>query len=148
MLFRIFSQNKTSDNCSKHRAPPPTKHTLLKWVHSHGCEACLKKKKARLLAFHLKSTEKFFTKEVRSLKLFFEALGESGILQSRSIWSKRKLVVWFTHRTGKPTQEPRLSSIIRPVNGPLVMKFLHKAFTTGMAALRNTFVRLRYARIM
>lgn len=35
-------------------------------------------KKVRLLAFHLKSTEKFFTKEVRSLRLFSQALGEYG----------------------------------------------------------------------
>lgn len=96
----------------------------------------------------MKSTEKFFTKEVRSLKLFFEALGESGIFQSRSIWSKRKLVAWFTHHTSKPTQEPQLSSIIGPVNGLLVMKFLHKAFTSTMAAFRNTFVLLRSSGIM
>ena len=95
-----FSKNKTSDNCSKHTAPPPTKHTLLKWIYSHGCEVCLKKKKVRLLAFHLKSTEKFFTKEVRSLKLFPQALGEYSILWRRSIWSKSKLVVRFTHCTG------------------------------------------------
>lgn len=90
-----FSKNKTSDNCSKHTAPPPTKHTLLKWIYSHGCEVCLKK--VRLLAFHLKSTEKFFTKEVRSLRLFSQALGEYGTFRRRSIWSKSKLVVWFTH---------------------------------------------------
>lgn len=41
---------------------------------------CLGKKKARLLVFYLKLIEKFFIKEVRSLKLFFEVLGESGIL--------------------------------------------------------------------
>lgn len=48
-----FSKNKTSDNCSKHTAPPPTKHTLLKWIYSRGCEVCLKKKKSETVGISL-----------------------------------------------------------------------------------------------
>lgn len=141
-----FSKNTTSDECSRHTAPPPTTHPLLKWIHSRGCEVCLKK--VRLLAFHLKSTEKFFTKEVRSLRLFSQAPREFGIARRRSIWSGSKGVVWRAHcRSNFPTSH-RFSAISSPVHRPWVTKFLHKAVAQCKGCFWKHSVLLISARII